>query len=134
MRPWRDGSLCGDGVPTGPLNGVLAACDRARQPEVALALLESMRSSRKESAPPSVVSYSTALAALGRRPSLVASDKAAALLSSMRSDGLEPRRWPGVAMRVQSHRDVVQGQRKDALTDAKRSEGRSLARAAASSK
>ena len=60
-------------------NGALAACDKAGQPEVALALLESMRSSHRATAPPSVVSYATCLAALGRRPSLGASKKGAAV-------------------------------------------------------
>ena len=71
-------------------NGALAACDKARQPEAALALLETMRTSKRDTAPPSVVSYGTALAALGRKPSAGASEKATQLLNAMKADGIEP--------------------------------------------
>ena len=57
-------------------NGALSACDRAGQPEAALALLESMRGRLRERAAPSVVSYCTTLSALGRKPGLTASEKA----------------------------------------------------------
>ena len=71
-------------------NGALAACDRAGQPDAALALLDRMRNDAHEGAWPSVVSYSTVLSALGRRPSLYASPKALELMTMMRADGVRP--------------------------------------------
>ena len=82
------------GVPptTRCFNGALLACDRAGQPDAALALLDSMRTSRRyrKIAPPSVVSYSTALSALSRKPSLAASQRAVDLLAAMRAEGVRP--------------------------------------------
>ena len=71
-------------------NGVLAACDKALQPEVALALLETMRRSDDPSCRPTVVSYATVIAAIGRRPSPSSSERTRRLLDAMADDGIEP--------------------------------------------
>lgn len=67
-------------------NGALSACDRAHQPEAALKLLGRMRAS--ENAQPTVVSYSTVIAACSRVPDMA--ERAVQLMRLMKSDGVQP--------------------------------------------
>lgn len=73
-------------------NGALSACAKAKEPDAALALLQRMRFRRKRSKP-TVVSYSTVLSALGRRPTIANCDITAELLRCMKEDGIEPNSW-----------------------------------------
>ena len=68
-------------------NGALLACDRAHQPEAAIKLIGRMRG-RDAAARPDVVSYSTAIAACSRRPTMT--ERAVQLLRLMQQDGLRP--------------------------------------------
>ena len=71
-------------------NGALSACDKARQPEAAYTLVMAMHASGRKRNRPDAYSYSTALAALGRRPSAAASNQVREVLAAMHDDGVKP--------------------------------------------